>query len=205
MRVTAPGFNEAGAATTPFQLAGVPPARDVAAAEMAGPTAYEWAFFVVTVAGDIYALGKGHLAGGFQPTPYELSAQTGFTQLKGHARAIVSDGYAAHVLLDDGTLWGWGYDMVGAVGDGNIKPWTTGWDGSSDDTYYVAAPVQVLDGVAEIFERDGAFYNWAVKLDGTLWTWGRNDSGQLGNGKVGGTAGNPDSADAPTPAQVYPF
>lgn len=75
-------------------------------------------------------------------------------------------GYA---LKTDGTLWGWGSNRVGAVGDG-----------TAEDRLL---PVKIMDGVA----RAAAGWDHVLvqKSDGTLWTWGANLSGQLGNGESG--------------------
>ncbi len=72
----------------------------------------------------------------------------------------------------DGTLWSWGRNSgisAGALGDGTII------DRSS--------PVQVgaLTDWASVGEGD--YHTHAVKIDGTLWAWGKNNNfGQLGDG-----------------------
>ena len=69
-------------------------------------------------------------------------------------------------LKSDGTVWAWGYNGYGQLGDGTMA-----------DRY---APVQVsgLSGVTAI--AGGWFYTVALKSDGTVWAWGDNSSGQLG-------------------------
>jgi len=71
-------------------------------------------------------------------------------------------------LKNDGTVWAWGRNNYGQLGDGTTT------DRSS--------PVQVpgLTGVAAI--EAGSDYSMALKSDGTLVTWGRNNRGQLGDG-----------------------
>ena len=72
------------------------------------------------------------------------------------------------VIKDDGTLWSWGYNGRGQLGDGS--------------TTSRSSPIQV-----------GALTDWskaytfnliaaAIKTDGTLWTWGYNGYGSLGLG-----------------------
>jgi len=75
-------------------------------------------------------------------------------------------GHAAGVKTD-GTLWTWGYNASGQLGNGTVvarsSPGTTAGGGTSWK--------QVSCGYT---------FMAAIKTDGTLWTWGANDSGQLG-------------------------
>jgi alpha-tubulin suppressor-like RCC1 family protein len=82
----------------------------------------------------------------------------------------VAVGYAhACARKADGTLWCWGANDSGQLGDGTI----TGR----------LAPARVTalgGGVAEVSAGD--LFTCARKTDGTLWCWGGNAAGQLGNG-----------------------
>ena len=68
----------------------------------------------------------------------------------------------------DGTLWAWGGNHNGQLGDGT----------ATDRT----APVQVGTDTHWASAAAGNFHSLAIKTDGTLWTWGSNASGQLGDG-----------------------
>lgn len=70
-------------------------------------------------------------------------------------------------LKDDGTVWAWGLNAFGTLGDG-----MTTTEGSG----YVTAPIQVtgLCGVKSI--HAGAKNCFALKNDGTVWAWGENNS-----------------------------
>jgi alpha-tubulin suppressor-like RCC1 family protein len=74
----------------------------------------------------------------------------------------------------DGTLWCWGKNDYGQLGDGTVvspKP----------------VPVQVTALGANVVEVSaGGEHTCARKSDGTLWCWGRNNLGQIGNGTTGG-------------------
>jgi alpha-tubulin suppressor-like RCC1 family protein len=82
--------------------------------------------------------------------------------------AIAVGGRHTLALKADGTVWAWGSNAQGQLGDG-----------SNVDS---AVPVLVggLTGVVAI--RAGAAHSLALKADGALWAWGDNGSGQLGDG-----------------------
>ncbi|WP_298391469.1 MopE-related protein, partial [Flavobacterium sp.] len=71
-------------------------------------------------------------------------------------------------IKDNGTLWAWGRNQLGQLGDGSTTDRTV--------------PVQI--GTASDWSKiETGYYNSvAIKTNGTLWTWGANESGQLGNG-----------------------
>jgi len=71
-------------------------------------------------------------------------------------------------LKQDGTVWVWGYNDYGQLGDGT--------------TTQRSSPVQVpgLSGVTAL--TAGGYYTLALRQDGTVRAWGRNDNGQLGDG-----------------------
>lgn len=83
----------------------------------------------------------------------------------------VSVGSNAMVAIKtDGTLWTWGSNVNGTLGDNT----TTGR----------SSPVQTISSGTNWKQAsgggDGA--TAAIKTDGTLWVWGRNSYGQLGDG-----------------------
>jgi alpha-tubulin suppressor-like RCC1 family protein len=71
----------------------------------------------------------------------------------------------------DGTLWTWGWNSSGQLGIGSSI------NTSSPNT-------NTLGGTTWSQVAAGYGHTAAVKTDGTLWTSGRNDSGQLGNGST---------------------
>ena len=76
-------------------------------------------------------------------------------------------------LKDDGTVWAWGYNYSGQLGDG-----------TTTSRYY---PVQVMsDSTTELKDitviSAGTNHTVALKDDGTVWAWGNNDYGRLGDG-----------------------
>lgn len=73
-----------------------------------------------------------------------------------------------HALeIRNGTLWAWGSNGSGQVGDGtNILR---------------ASPVQVGTDDDWVCVKAGGNHTLAIKADGTLWAWGSNSSGQVGD------------------------
>ena len=116
-------------------------------------------------------LGDGSCAPRHAPT--RLSIATNWRSVSagtGHALALRSDG----------TLWGWGYNTVGAIGNGGsayAEPNPTRVDGSTNWAYASA----------------GNHSSFGIKTDGTLWGWGSNNSGTLGDGST---------ENRPTPVQI---
>ena len=83
--------------------------------------------------------------------------------------SISSGMYHGLALKEDGTVWAWGRNSSGQLGDGTTKA-------------RVRIPVQVenLDNVVSI--KAGRNHSMAIKEDGSVWLWGDNTSGQLGDG-----------------------
>ena len=75
-------------------------------------------------------------------------------------------------IKTDGTLWSWGLNQNGQLGH-NQGP---------GNNY--SSPKQI-PGTTWASVRAGNHVAAAVKTDGTLWTWGRNSDGQLGQNQAG--------------------
>jgi alpha-tubulin suppressor-like RCC1 family protein len=82
----------------------------------------------------------------------------------------VSTGYQyTAAIKTDGSLWTWGSNSDGQLGINNTTTRST--------------PVTTFSGGTNwksVFGR-ADFHTAAIKTDGTLWTWGKNASGQLGD------------------------
>lgn len=80
------------------------------------------------------------------------------------------EGYGL-ALKSDGTIWAWGKNEYGQLGNGECNP---------ENEF--AEPVQVMNltNVIAVLATDETSY--ALKSDGTLWAWGyERDAGKLGN------------------------
>jgi alpha-tubulin suppressor-like RCC1 family protein/putative cell wall-binding protein len=80
-----------------------------------------------------------------------------------------SHGDAAYALRADGTVWAWGSNVYGQLGTGDCC--------SSPRT---ATQVRGLPDIASV--SAGQRQGYAVGKDGTVWAWGNNLEGELGNG-----------------------
>ncbi len=78
------------------------------------------------------------------------------------------------ILKSDGTVWTWGANFNGELGDGT--------------TANRSNAVQVTNVTKIVAVSGGDSHSSALAGDGTIWKWGRNDLGELGNGATNATA-----------------
>ena len=91
------------------------------------------------------------------------------THIIDDAVAIAAGHYHSLALRSDGSVWAWGINHDGQLGDDTIT------------NRLVPVPVYnyYLKDVAAV--GTGLSHSIAVKGDGTVWTWGQNENGQLGD------------------------
>ena len=95
-----------------------------------------------------------------------------------HISAIAAGGDFSMVLGSDGSVWDWGDNFYGQLGDGN--------------NYIAIVPVQAQGpgtGITQI--SAGANHALALLSNGTVQAWGYNGAGQLGNGTYASNVANP--------------
>ncbi|MCJ1706624.1 Ig-like domain-containing protein [Microbacterium sp. VKM Ac-2923] len=125
--------------------------------------------FAVTAEGSLYSWGQGPLGDGSAPGSVSRSTPGKVAALGTSVSTATIQNQAAVALLKDGSVWAWGANSDGQVGDGT--------------TVHRGAPVQVIgmtSGVTSIVS--GTVMAYALRSDGTVWAWGRGDQGSLGNG-----------------------
>jgi alpha-tubulin suppressor-like RCC1 family protein len=85
---------------------------------------------------------------------------------------IAAGGENGHAIKSDGTLWAWGYNNYGSLGDSS--------------TVDKKVPTQIGNETSwkSISKGDGGGFTIAIKSDSSIWTWGYNNWGQLGNGTL---------------------
>jgi hypothetical protein len=110
--------------------------------------------------GELGSVGDGTTAA-YHTTPIQVPGLTDVV-------AIRAVGYTSFALKSDGTVWAWGYNVFGQVGDGS------GVQRNS--------PVQVT-GLTNIRAIAASYYNgYAIRSNGECYAWGRGDLGGIGNG-----------------------
>jgi alpha-tubulin suppressor-like RCC1 family protein len=90
---------------------------------------------------------------------------------------VAAGPYHTLAIKSDGTLWGWGVNWGGQLGDGTTENKTVPTQIGTDSHWATVVA--------------GGWHSLALKDDGTLWAWGINSNGQLGNGTVGGNSWSP--------------
>lgn len=118
---------------------------------------------------------SGALGSGTTATQSDLPIQVvGLTDVT----AIAASSGTGYALRSDGTLWAWGNNINDDLGNGTS-------DGSS------TTPVRVsnLTGVTAI--AAGGNSRYALRSDGTVWSWGSNVEGQFGNTTASGFSNVP--------------
>ena len=96
-------------------------------------------------------------------------------------KAISAGGEHSLAIKTDGSLWAWGSNWLGQLGD------STGGDGSEDNDKNI--PVRIGGATDWKAISAGGEHSLAIKTDGSLWAWGWNSYGQLGDGTGGDEAG----------------
>ncbi|MGO9207967.1 MAG: RCC1 domain-containing protein [Candidatus Limnocylindrales bacterium] len=111
---------------------------------------------------------------GVSTTPQELAGLTDVVAIA----AGTSDGYA---LLHDGTVWTWGDNSLGQLGGAECGSTPASRHGTCLAS---SIPRQIPDLTGVVAIAAGGDSGYALRRDGTLWAWGDDDFGELGNGVV---------------------
>lgn len=85
-------------------------------------------------------------------------------------------------LKSDGTVWCWGWNLFGQLGDGT----------TNDSWVPTQAGLTANPPLTNVVKLGGRpYFTLAEKADGTIWAWGMNQFGQMGNGTVNTPLGSP--------------
>ncbi|HEX9511993.1 MAG TPA: T9SS type A sorting domain-containing protein [Puia sp.] len=122
-------------------------------------------------------------------TPTDLTTRL---NLPHPVKTIVTNMVSTYAILSNGTLWAWGDNAQGTMGNGKELNYANTTSPYAWDFYPAEllqqTPVQVTtrtDFAAVFATQPFMFYAYAETADGTLYSWGRNKGGVLGNGIVG--------------------
>ena len=97
-------------------------------------------------------------------SPVQVGALTTWSQVAGGH-------YHTLAIKTNGTMWSWGSNNNAQLGQNDINA-----DRSS--------PTQIGALTTWSKVKAGSYFNIALKTDGTLWTWGANNRGQIGDNTV---------------------
>ena len=96
--------------------------------------------------------------------------------------AVAVSAGSTHVMVirTDGSLWAWGRNNFGQLGDGTITIYDDNWEIIEDNNQNI--PIKIIEDVIAV--SAGSEHTTAITADGSLWAWGANHRGQLGNGTI---------------------
>src|SRR3954470_18380831 len=117
-------------------------------------------------------LGIGDTVTGRMLVPVEVHGPGNVDYL--HSISAIMGGEVHNVALkSDGTVWAWGNNFQGGLGDGT----------TNDSALPVQTGLNSIPPLANVTKLGGrTYWNLAAKSDGTVWAWGMGTSGQMGNG-----------------------
>ncbi|HZH13537.1 MAG TPA: hypothetical protein VE057_04155 [Archangium sp.] len=136
--------------------------------------------------GTVWAWGlnwSGQLGSGSPSSWDDLNPKNRPVQVRGLVDVVAISAGEMHslALRADGTVWAWGNNWFRQLGGAT----------EHENSF---SPLQVPGLSPDVKHIDaGRTYNLVVRADGTVWSWGHNWSGQLGDGTT---------ANRPTPMQV---
>lgn len=113
-------------------------------------------------------LGDGRALFHAAPTPVVNLTDVVAVAAGGFRAGVDLGGGHSVAVKRDGTVWAWGHNAFGQLGDGSTVPRAT------------PARVSGLTGITAV--AVGEFHGLALASDRTIWAWGDNAGGQLGDG-----------------------
>ncbi|MEZ3160936.1 hypothetical protein AB1K54_10365 [Microbacterium sp. BWT-B31] len=170
---------------------------------VASLAAYRNVAGAVTRSGNVWAWGEnfngaaGYTNGAtFSSTPLKLNVE--------HVRQVSFGYHSGIAVTEDGRVYTWGRNTDGELGAGFSGAGTSAVEGSTgahivangnQPGFYAIAPGAaavggVFPAVTGVRAVNAGFTTMSLILDdGRLYTWGREDSGELGNGGVANEVG----------------
>lgn len=125
--------------------------------------------FAVTDDGTLWAWGGGTSSS----VPIEATSMPDDVDLLDDLVGFSHGDVHSLALLRDGAVWAWGGNVRGQLGDGTTT-------GKSQAVRVRLSSDELLEDATGI--ATGRLHSMAIREDGSLWAWGFNLYGQLGNG-----------------------
>ncbi len=145
---------------TDFDWKTVAAGNDFFAALKKDGTLWAWGGNRYGQIGDGTGAGKDYEQAG-KKVPVQIGTDTNWLMVAARV-------FRATALKSDGSLWAWGWNIYGELGDRSYEPRN--------------APVRIGKEKDWTAVCVGNNHTLAIKRDGSLWTWGENGEGQLGDG-----------------------
>lgn len=152
----------------------------IVATSVADPTKKDIALVVVTnsVTRKLFGWGlnqygqTGISSGSVVPAPAPVSLS--------QVRGLAAHGSHTLAVIADGSVWAWGYNGAGQLGDGG----TTSHSNPTPVRQRDGSFLNLGSGATSRNIAGGWYHSLAVKADGSVWAWGLNQFGQLGDGTI---------------------
>jgi len=123
----------------------------------------------------VLACSAGAVVAGYMPCALVAQPASAMSLVASH---VAGGGYSGYAVGRDGSVWAWGDNLEGQLGNG-------GGPNVTD----VPVRVLTLSGVVALAASLNSAY--ALGRDGTVWAWGDNGQGQLGNARGPVESGSP--------------
>ena len=127
--------------------------------------------FILKNDGSVWSCGlndKGQLGLGDTSNRYTFTQVT--TNINNDVKEIICGNAHTFILKNDGSIWGCGFNANGRLG----------LNDTTNRSTFTQVTTNIDNDVKQI--ACGAYYTFILKNDGSLWSCGRNDYGQLGLG-----------------------
>lgn len=168
------GYNEKGQLGDGTTVDRTQPAKVKGLLDIVGIAAGTNHSLAVDFHGEVYAWGDNSYAqlgaekSGSKPTPEKI------TSLRKVVQVAAGNG-SSMARTADGQIYTWGYGEYGQIGNGKSE-------------IAKATPVQPGRTGAAVYIACGTNHDLSITKNGDVYSWGRNNAGQLGTGKNGNSA-----------------